>query len=364
MKKIFYLFFILIISDSCVSVQVSDNTITKNSIENKKPKNIILLIGDGMGLSEISASQFYNDHPSNFERFYEIGLCKTSSFSDLITDSAASATAIACGVKTYNGAIGVNKDSLSVNTIVEILSIKGLSTGVISTSSITHATPASFYAHVKQRSMYEDIAADLVVSDIDFFAGGGLKFFEKRKDKKDLIKQLKINGFDVFIESLPESFSEKKQAILLANNAMKTMKEGRGDFLPRATRLALDKLSKNENGFFLMVEGSQIDWGGHDNDSEYLISELIDFDNTIGVALDFAEKNGETLVIVTGDHETGGFTLGPDHGDYNKIKPVFSIGGHSATMVPVFAKGPGANLFGGVYENTSIYNKLMSFFSE
>lgn len=360
MKRTLSLFFLILFINSCVSVQVSDNTITKNSIDNNKPKNIILLIGDGMGLSEVSASQFYNDQPTNFERFKVIGLSKTSSSSDLITDSAAGATALASGVLTYNGAIGVNKDTISVKTIVEEVSINGLSTGVVSTSSITHATPASFYAHVKQRSMAEEIALDLVRSDIDFFAGGGLKYFKNRKDKVNLIDQLEDNGFIVYSEHLPYFTIEKKQAILLANSAMKKMNEGRGNFLPDATKLAIDKLSINENGFFLMVEGSQIDWGGHDNNAEYLITELIDFDKTIGVALDFAEKNGETLVIVTADHETGGFTLGPDGNDYNKIKPVFSIGGHSATMVPVFAKGPGAKYFSGIYNINDIYHKMKS----
>jgi alkaline phosphatase len=143
---------------------------------------------------------------------------------------------------------------------------------------------------------------------------------------------------------------------------MPTMLEGRGDFLPNATKLALETLSKNKEGFFLMIEGSQIDWGGHENNADYLISELIDFDKTIGVALDFASQNGETLVIVTADHETGGFTLASDEGDYNKIKPTFSTGGHSATMVPVFSKGPSASLFSGIYENTAIYSKMITLF--
>ena len=143
---------------------------------------------------------------------------------------------------------------------------------------------------------------------------------------------------------------------------MDKMLEGRGDFLPNATKMALDKLSKNKNGFFLMVEGAQIDWGGHDNDTDYLITELLDFDKTIGVALDFAAKNAETLVIVTADHETGGFTLSTDDGNYNKIKPTFSTGGHSATMVPIFAKGPGEENFGGIYKNTALFQKMMDIF--
>jgi alkaline phosphatase len=368
LKKYIIVFFISIFLISCNTQQelaISKTTTNKVSAPTKKVKNIILLIGDGMGLSQVSASQFYNKKTSNFERFPVIGLTKTSSTSDLITDSAAAATAFASGIKTYNGALGVNTDTLAVKTIVEEISKIGISTGIISTSSIVHATPAAFYTHTKNRSMYEDIATQLVSSDIDFFAGGGITYFNDRKDKRNLILELEKKGFSINTESLPKNTKpvfNKKQGYLLASNGMPKMLDGRGEFLTNATKLAIESLSSNEEGFFLMIEGAQIDWGGHDNDAEYLISELIDFDNTIGVALDFAKLNGETLVIVTADHETGGFTLAQDNGDYNKIKPVFSTGGHSAAMIPVFAKGPNAEDFGGIYENTAIYNKMKSLF--
>ena len=311
-----------------------------------------------MGLSQVSSSLFFNDQPSNFERFSTIGLIKTSSANDVITDSAAGATAFSAGIKTYNGAIGVDTDTIPVPTLLEEVSKKGLSTGLIATSSIVHATPASFYAHVKSRRQYDDIAAFMPTSEVDFFAGGGQKFFNNRKDGRNLYSELENNGFQVYTDKLPATISEKKEAILLAEDGMPKKIDGRGDFLPEATQLALEKLAKEENGFFLMVEGSQIDWGGHANDADYLIGELIDFDKTIGVALDFAKINEETLVIVTADHETGGFTLASDDGNYSKIKPTFSTSGHSSTMIPVFAKGPGAEYFNGIYENTEIYHKM------
>jgi alkaline phosphatase len=329
----------------------------------KKPKNIILLIADGTGLSQISAIQFYKEGPSNYERFPVVGLIKTSASDYLITDSAAGATAFASGIKTYNGAIGVGPDTMFVPTIVEQISKNGMSTGVISTSSITHATPAAFFAHTESRRSYEKIAEYLVNSPIDFFAGGGLEYFNKREDNQDLLPVLLKNGFVIDTVSL-KTMNTSKQGFLLADDAMPKMLEGRGDFLPKATKLAVNQLSKNKNGFFLMVEGSQVDWGGHSNESNYLITELIDFDKTLGVALDFAKRNGETLIIVTADHETGGFTLAPEKGNYNKIEPSFSTGGHSATMVPVFAHGPGAELFGGTYENTEIYHKMMRLLSK
>ncbi len=358
MKSIFTLLFLCLTFFS--NAQINEKA--QKSSKVKKPKNIILLIADGTGLSQVSASLYFNEDPSNYERFPVVGLIKTSAANSLITDSGAAATALASGIKTYNGAIGVAMDTSSVANIVEHVSLKGMATGVIATSSITHATPACFYAHTKSRASHEEIALSLVGSEIDFFAGGGLDFFNRRSDGKNLISELKKNGFYIDTVSLKNSIAPK-QAFLLAHDAMPEKRNGRGDFLPRATHLAMNRLSQNKRGFFLMVEGSQVDWGGHRNDTDYLISELIDFDQTLGVALDFAKRNGETLVIVTADHETGGFTLGSDGSNYNKIKPSFSTDGHSATMVPVFAFGPGSELFGGIYENTEIYHKMMRLLS-
>jgi alkaline phosphatase len=350
-----YLLTLIFLGSSILGWSQSPETVSP-----EKPKNIILLIGDGMGLSQVSVSFYFNESESNFNRFTNIGLIKTSSSAQLITDSAAGATAFASGIKSYNGAIGVNPKTESVPTIVELISKDNYATGVISTSSVVHATPAAFYAHVIKRRMYEDIAQNLADSEVDFIAGGGSKFFNERADGKDLYKSFASRGFDIHTESLPETVSEKKQLIILAENGMPKMIEGRGDFLPRSTNLGIEYLSKNKDGFFLVVEGSQIDWGGHDNNADYLVGEQLDFDTTIGVALDFAKKNGETLVIVTADHETGGLTLAADGNDYNKIAPSFSTGGHSATLIPVFAYGPGASTFNGIYENTDIFHKMMA----
>jgi alkaline phosphatase len=349
----------------------------KSEIEKKemplKAKNVILLIGDGTGLSQISSAFYFKKTNPNYARFKSIGLIKTSSSREDITDSAAGATAFASGVKTYNGAIGVANDSTEVKTLVEIVSQQQIKTGVISTSSIQHATPASFYAHVINRGLFEDIALDMVDSNIDFFAGGGTKFFNKRSDGKDLLDELKEKGFGIDTIALGDLAGIKqnsKMAYLLAENHMDPAAKGRGDFLPKATELGIQFLNKDEDNsnFFVMIEGSQIDWGGHANDAEYLISELIDFDDAIGKALDFAEKDGKTLVIVTGDHETGGFTLsstpkkrenGKSYSDYSEITGTFSTNGHSATLIPVFAYGPGAEAFSGVYENTEIFYKIL-----
>lgn len=319
------------------------------------------MIADGTGLSQISALQFYKKGPINYDRFKHIGLIKTSSALELITDSAAGATAFSAGIKTYNGAIGVDTDTIPVPTILEVLEARNYDTGVIATSTITHATPASFYAHVDSRRKEELIAQHLLDSKVDFFAGGGRAFFNAREDGKDYLDLLRKKGFQIETDNLdPTALMDgaKKYGYLLADEGMPKMIEGRGNFLPNATKLGIKRLSKNEKGFFLMVEGSQVDWAGHSNEAEYLTAEIIDFDNALGVVLDYAEKDGNTLVIVTADHETGGFTLAANEGNYNTIKPTFSTGGHSGTMVPVFTFGPGAENFVGTYENTDIYQKL------
>ena len=318
-----------------------------------------------MGLTQISSAFYFKQTIPNYARFENIGLIRTSS-TVKITDSAAGATAFSAGKKSYNGAIGVDADTISIPSIVEILSQSGWETGVISTSSITHATPACFYAHVKSRNMHEEIAAQLSASPIDFFAGGGLGYFldSVRTDSQDLLSKLRENGFELDTNTLTSKLKpDQKYAALLGHEAMPTMLQGRGDFLPKATELAIDRLRSNGSGFFLMVEGSMIDWGGHANDADYLISEMIDFDEAIGVALDFAEKDGNTLVVVTADHETGGFTLSSGE-NYDHIVGTFSTGGHSTTLVPVAAYGPGSELFRGVYENTEIFHKMMKALSK
>ena len=358
MIRIFIFSFSLLLLAQC---QPKEPEVTAtNEEETTRPKNIILLIGDGMGVTQVTSRFYYGEGEPNFQRFPYIGLIKTSSSREKITDSAAGATAFATGHKSYNGAIAVKDDTASVETIAELVSEK-LSTGLIATSSIVHATPASFYAHVPARSQYEEIAAQLTTSSVDFFAGGGTQFFVDREDDANYLDSLTANGFVVDTTQLqkPASFSmEQKYGFLLASDGMPKMQEDRGDFLPQATQMALEYLSQDEDGFFLMVEGSQIDWGGHANDAEYIIEEVKDFDKTLGVTLDFAERDGNTLVVVTADHETGGFALSSGE-SYNDLVGTFSTGGHTPDLIPVFAYGPGAESFAGIYENTGIYDRMV-----
>lgn len=340
-------------------------TPTQRIAHQKKAKNIILLIGDGMGLAQTSTLFYFQEAPNSFTRFEYIGLHQNTPAGAKITDSAAGATAFSAGIKTYNGAIGVDEDTLPRPTILEMAAERGLATGLLSTSSITHATPASFFAHVQYRKMEEDIAEAMLAAPVDFFAGGGTDFFVRREDGRNIVEELRTLGYimDTTALSRPsELVVNKKYGYLLAPDGMPKMQEGRSDFLPEATKLALARLSQDKDGFFLMVEGSQIDWGGHANDSDYIIEEVRDFDKAIHIALDFAEQDGNTLVIVTADHETGGYSLSAQEvrkrGDYRAIAPTFSTGGHSASLIPVYAYGPGASSFQGVYQNNDIFGKM------
>jgi alkaline phosphatase len=335
----------------------------KNSIPVKSaPQNIILMIGDGMGLADISAAEYVSLTPLNVSRCTIEGLQKTSSADNLITDSGASATAMATGVKTNNGSIGVDQSGRSTETILEYAEKLGMSTGIVCTSAVTHATPASFYAHQLSRSSYEEIAYDLLGIDIDVIIGGGLDNFSKRIDQLNLVDSLikrkyaVLYSLDQFTSPVPA-----KVAVFTAAFHNPYRLGGRGEMLPVATGKALEILKKNEKGFFLMIEGSEIDFAAHANYADTLIDETIDFDKAAGVALDFAANDKNTLVIITADHETGGVTIVGGNVENHSVQLKFSTTGHTGIMVPVYAYGPGSEQFGGIYENTDIFKKMFSF---
>ncbi len=326
--------------------------------KSRKPENIILMIGDGMGVSQVFAGMTANGGHLFLENFRYTGFIKTQSADKYITDSAAGGTAISTGVRTYNGAIAVDMDHKPVKTILEQAEEKGLSTGLVSTSAITHATPAAFIAHQGARRNYESIASDFLNTDIDVFIGGGYKHFTQREDGRNLVDELKKKGYLVL-----RNMDEIKQ-VTRGKLAGLTAQEHndqysvRGDMLPMATTTAINILRKNKKGFFLMVEGSQIDWGGHGNQTPYLVEELLDFDRAIGKALEFAASDGKTLIIVTADHETGGVAVTGGNLSTGLVECGYINTDHTAVMVPVFAFGPGAEQFTGIMENTDIYFKM------
>lgn len=329
------------------------------------PKNIILMIGDGMGVSHVFAGLVANGGHLFLENFKHIGFSKTHSANRFVTDSGAGGTALATGQKTYNSAISMaidaSGDTVPARTVLEAADEKGLSTGLVATCAMSHATPASFIAHQPSRNMYDAIGADYLETDIDVFIGAGYKNFGERADGRNLIEVLEQKGYRV-LEDMDKIAEVKEGKLAGLTDFAQPLPYGQRTLdLPISTETAINILSKNEKGFFMMVEGSQIDWASHENNTTYLVQEMLDFDRAIGKALEFAANDKETLIVVTADHETGGFAV--LRGDYEKgvVHGGFISGGHTGVMVPVFSYGPGAEHFTGIMDNTDIAKKIFSF---
>jgi alkaline phosphatase len=323
-----------------------------------RARRAVLMIGDGMGLGQVTAGMIAAGGTLQLDRFPVVGLSRTRASDNLVTDSAAAATAMASGVKTYNGAIGVDSEKRPVPTLVELARAGGLATGVVVTCSVTHATPAAFLAHQDSRRLDDAIALDIARSGLDVLIGGGRKFFSVRADGRDLLAEMRAQGVSV-VDDLARIDPSAAGSLLalVADQHLPRIGEGRGDYLPRAAAMALELLGRRERSF-LMVEGSQIDWGSHDNAAAYAVAEMLDFDAAIGRVRAWAEQDGHTLVVVTGDHETGGLAIHGGSLVEKTVTAAFTTKGHTGVMVPVFAYGPGAEAFAGVYENTEIFHRL------
>ncbi len=355
----FAILFMLVslVLSSCNQAKVEKKTLPKN------PKNIIFMIGDGMGLDQVYAA--YTAKHGNLEmaRCNVYGYNKTNSANDYVTDSAAGATAFSTGKKVNNETLCISPDGDTLTTILEIAEKHGLGTGLVATCKITHATPAAFIAHNINRNNYDEIALDFLKTDIDVFIGGGRDNFENRADSLNLSDILRQRNYQVVYDTTAvKEITQGKLAGLLYDDHPPKLSQGRGNMLEIASMKAIQLLDVFEKGFFMMIEGSQIDWGGHENDSQYIVDEAVDFDNVVGKVLDFAEQDGETLVVITADHECGGYAL--LGGDYEKgtVEGAFCTKHHSGVMVPVFAFGPGAEKFSGIIENTTFFDNFMELF--
>ena len=311
-------------------------------------KNVILLIGDGNGLSQISSSVLANKGELTLTQLKNIGLIKTSSTDNFTTDSAAGATAFATGKKTKNRFIGVDPDGKTIQNISEILSKKGFNTGIITTDEIVGATPSAFYAHQKDRGMEKEIAEDLIKSKLTFFAAGGKS------------KVFQLPKFT--ISETPQDISKSKAdrlAYYISDHGVPSVLKGRGNLLSELVENGLHFLHSKKKPFFIMIEAAQIDSGGHSNNTGTIITEGIDFDRVITKAVQFADENPGTLIVITADHETGGFSI--PHGDLQSqtVEGDFTTDDHSATLIPVFSYGPKSDTFTGVYENNEIFHKIL-----
>ena len=332
-------------------------TIAVQEPTGKKVKNIIFMIGDGMGYEQISAAWVCNGGKLNLDNFSKIGIQRTYSANKLVTDSAAAGTALATGHKTNNGMVAMSPDTVSVKSLAEEAMEKGKRAGAAVTCRVNDATPAVFFSHSETRKNQEDIVSQMAGSGVYFLSGGGTKFWEDREDGRNVAEEVKANGY-TYVRTKEDLMAvEEGPVIALMDSYELKPSLDRGDILPASVTKALQLLD-NKKGFFLMIEGSMIDDGGHDNKAGHTMEEVFDFDKTLGIVLEWAAKDGETLVIVTGDHATGGMTLLSGSIEEKRIRVNFSTTGHNGIFLPVFAWGHHAEVFVGVYENTELSNKI------
>ncbi len=353
----------------------------------KKAKNIILFIGDGMSVSQISAFRLHQGGPNSrvaVDSFPYSGQVLTHSANAIVTDSASSGTAFSTGEKTNNRALGVDIKGQPIENITETLDKSGYVSSVISTSEVTHATPAAFAVHTSSRYLTDEISIQMTDSKIKNILGGGRKFFipeedgGNREDGINLIEKIKSKSrliTDKSELSNPARYDDSQVFGLFADEHL------RDDSAPEnhSTEPSIEKMlefsvNRSEKfiengckGFFIMAEASQVDWAGHGNDFEYLMREMIDLEDGIKWALNFAKENKETLVVVTADHETGGLLIEPnDPRKYENLDVKFSFntgigrGSHTGVPVPIYAYGPGAENFTGTLDNTDVHRALLA----
>lgn len=405
---------------------------TEAAVKYRTPKRIILMIGDGMGVPAVSAAAYAKGAPLEMMQMPHVALMRTHEHEFMTTDSAASATAFATGHKTHFEGVSVKPGTTQeheedpayhLGTMVQAAGDAGLKTGLVATARIVHATPAAFASNRHNRKSYEEIASDMTRSGVDVMLGAGTRFFQGRDDKRDLLEELSGQGYTIATTAAEVSEaagSATRLVGLLHDKDMPTLSQGgRAMTLPDMTRAAIDVLDRdNPDGFFLMVEGSQIDWEEHAMDGVATIKETLDFDSAVGVARAYASQREDTLVIVTADHETGGLSLvdydsskmyldvlggldaanamvakdmkGTEYADAVQFEALGGVGGalgpvqpadprlattfgylsvasrglwdserrfsatHTATMVPLFSEGAGAELIARVHDNADL----------
>ncbi|MDQ0857759.1 alkaline phosphatase [Bacillus sp. V2I10] len=387
----------------------------ENNHNNGKVKNVIFMVPDGFSASYATNYRWFKGEESLMDSML-VGMHRTYSVNSEVTDSAAAGTAMATGVKTNNGMISTSPDGKELKTILEASEEAGKASGLVATSTITHATPAVFASHVASRANEADIAPQLLENEVEVILGGGKKYFPD-----SLLNEAKEEGYKFVDDSKELANAEKTDKLigLFAEEGMAPeldRNETKQPSLAEMTEKSLDVLKKDKDGFFLMVEGSQIDWAGHDQDAAWAMKDSEAFEDALAEVLEFAKKDKNTLVVVAGDHDTGGMSVGGyDKGDaklevlrnvtatgdfmvskltadrsnakevvkqYANIdltdaenqkikvasKPDIAINeviskralvgwsstNHTGTDVPLYAFGPGSNLFSGLHNNTDL----------
>ena len=329
--------------------------------QSNEVRNIIFLIGDGMGLEQVSCAWVLNHGKLNLDNMSHIGLSRTYATDELITDSGAGGTALAAGVKTAYSHVGTAADTTDLYSILVDAAKLGKKTGTVVTCHFADATPCDFCCHNEYRYNQDDLIADYVTCGVDYLAGGGLDWFTvKRKDGRDITKEMAAAGYTVALTEEELMQAELPVIGILSPDNLPVAQE-RGDLFRRMVAQGLKELSANENGFVMMIEGSCIDDWLHGNDIEKAMEELLDFDRTLGDVLEFAAKDGHTLVVVTADHSTGCLTLQDGNLEKGEIGVFFASESHNGIAVPVYAWGPGSEKFTGIRENAEWGQLVKSF---
>ena len=333
--------------------------------KNEKVKNVILIIGDGMGLGATASWMIDQNYgPTCFDRAQYAAVVKTYSANSKTTDSAAAATAIATGHKTDNSMLGMLPDGSKPSSIAELAKDKGLSIGIVVTSYVQDATPGGFYAHVSSRREKGQISEDLIAFRPDVIIGGGRKYFtDKRYTGENLIDKAAGRGFS-YVETPEQFYSTWTTPVLglLDEGNQLDEAEINSDLLADLAGHTFEILEKNKKGFFAMIEGSHIDHAAHANNSEMVLWWMEEFDKLVNSAFDYADTHKGTLVIVTADHETGGITLVPGSKDFTKgesgVEVKYSTTGHTASPVILYSYGASSWRFSGVMDNTDIFKRM------
>lgn len=400
MKTIFKLITAVIASMMCLTSCQNNDT---------KAKYIFLLIGDGMGHAQIALTESYLSYKADklggeqvsFTKFPIYGTCTTHAMDYSVTCSAASGTAISCGQKTNNNYLGVDVEGKPLRSIAKELKDEGYKIAITTNVQVNHATPGAFYAHQNDRNNYYEISSEIPGSGFDFFAGSGFyePYGKDGENKEHIATVLEKEGYQVCY-----GLSEYNEAKSTTDNIVFIQESGRNetDFyvsngknekdisLAEIVGLALDFLG-DEEPFFVMCEGGEIDWAAHENKTMETVRQILDFEKAVDVALEFYEKHpDETLIIVTADHETGGAVLGqgfewiPENFRWDLIEKQWTetqgkttlsfeenkalndraqIGwttnNHTGAPVPVFAKGKGSERFQGRMDNSDIKGKIL-----
>ena len=353
----------------------------------RKAKNIILLIGDGMSASQVSSYRLLKGGPNArlaVDKFPISGIVLTHSEDAIVTDSASSATAYSTGIKTNNTFLGLDKDKNVLKNLTEKIHGYGFVSSLIATSEVTHATPAAFAAHIDLRWKTDEISAQMMDSNVVTILGGGRHFFlpeemgGKREDGRDLLQEVEnshvllthkdqLNDFDQTTSGKVVGLFADEHLRDLEKPENHSTEPSLSEMLNFAIKRSETFMDNGCKGSFIMVEGSQVDWAGHSNDINYLKREMQDLEEAVELAVDYANKNQDTLVIVTADHETGGLLIEPaSPADYtgNEVKFSFNTaigrGSHTGVPVPVYAYGPGSENFTGTLDNTDVYRAMIA----